>query len=180
MPLRKCPDCKHEVSKRAASCPNCGAPLAGKPKKQYGYRHVFLALVIFFLIYNFAGTDPERRLSRANEPVSPPAIPEIADAVRTDWKVLKAQLIADYSGMIVAVDQLNSSTAWVVVAPALTDADAVEIAESVGYYIRNVTSTWGKMEKPSVHTFRAGKHRAVARPRMDGGYRAELDVKDWR
>ena len=85
-----------------------------------------------------------------------------------------------FPGALIGYLTLNSSTAWVVVAPALTDADAVEIAESVGYYIRNVTSTWGKTEKPSVHTFRAGKHRAVARPRMDGGYHAELDVKDWR
>lgn len=29
MPLIPCPDCGREVSDRAPSCPNCGAPIAG-------------------------------------------------------------------------------------------------------------------------------------------------------
>ena len=29
--LRRCPDCMREVSKRAAACPHCGAPLTGQP-----------------------------------------------------------------------------------------------------------------------------------------------------
>jgi hypothetical protein len=28
--LVACPDCGHSVSRRAESCPNCGAPIAGK------------------------------------------------------------------------------------------------------------------------------------------------------
>lgn len=28
--LMTCPDCGHDVSRRAESCPNCGAPVAGK------------------------------------------------------------------------------------------------------------------------------------------------------
>ena len=33
MALKKCKDCGHEVSKKASSCPNCGAPLR-KPKRK--------------------------------------------------------------------------------------------------------------------------------------------------
>jgi len=29
MPLIKCPDCKHQVSTRAPTCPQCGCPIAG-------------------------------------------------------------------------------------------------------------------------------------------------------
>lgn len=34
MALILCPECGKQVSDKAASCPNCGAPISGPPKSQ--------------------------------------------------------------------------------------------------------------------------------------------------
>ncbi len=51
MSLVQCVECKKEISDRAKSCPNCGAPLA-KPKKKNTGTLIFILLAI--LVIGFA------------------------------------------------------------------------------------------------------------------------------
>lgn len=62
--LTKCKDCGHEVSKQAASCPNCGAPIR-KQSGNIGGGSVTLIGIVIFIIYVMAyepitGSRPSR------------------------------------------------------------------------------------------------------------------------
>jgi len=94
-----------------------------------------------------------------------------------DWKTVANNLIRDYRGKIISIEQLNSSTCWAVLAPWISNEQAVKIAENIGYYIRN--STGGiHGSTPSVHVFIRGKHIAVARPSR-GKYIGKIEIEDW-
>lgn len=99
------------------------------------------------------------------------------EAITQNWKTVANNLVIDYRGKIVSIEQLNSITCWAVLSPDLSNFECIETAENIGYYIRN--STGGiRGERPSVHVFRAGWHIAVARP--DGiKYIGELNIQDW-
>ena len=93
--------------------------------------------------------------------------------VSYDWKTLANNLIKDYQGKIVSIEQLNSTTCWA----DLSNAQAVKIAENIGYYIRN--STGGiHGETPSVHVFLRGEHVAVARP-SGVNYYGKIKIENW-
>ena len=94
-----------------------------------------------------------------------------------DWKTLADNLVGDCQGKIISIEQLNSSTCWAVLSPMISNYQAVELAESIGYYIRN--STGGiRGQKPSVHVFVSGKHIAIARP-YGMKYKGKLDIANW-
>lgn len=54
MALKKCKDCKHEISKKAKKCPNCGAP---QGPKQYSIGSLILLLIVGGVIYSAATGD---------------------------------------------------------------------------------------------------------------------------
>ncbi len=102
---------------------------------------------------------------------------QISDAYAQDWKTLSKNLMNDFKGKIISIEQLNSSTCWAVLSTYLSNLECVKLAENIGYYIRN--STGGiRGQKPSVHVFKGGKHIAIARP-SGMQYRGELDIKNW-
>jgi len=97
----------------------------------------------------------------------------------TDWRQLANNLVSEYKGRIVSIEQLTSSTCWVVVLGSTTGAEALEIANSVGIYIRNVTGGL-KGDRPTVRVFRNDKHLAVAKPSFSNYfYDVEIDMKNW-
>ncbi len=94
-----------------------------------------------------------------------------------DWKEVADNLVIDYRGKVVSIEQLNSSTCWAVLSPDLSVGEAVEVAENVGYYIRN--STGGiRGKRPSVHVFIGTKHVAVARP-SGLNYVGKISMENW-
>ena len=46
MALKKCKECGHEVSKKASSCPNCGAPLKKPKRKTSTFTWLVLILIV--------------------------------------------------------------------------------------------------------------------------------------
>ena len=94
-----------------------------------------------------------------------------------DWKAMANDLVKDYQGKIISIEQLNSSTCWAVLSFRVSNLKAVEIAENIGYYIRNTTGGI-KGEKPSVHVFVGGKRIAIARP-SGTKYSGTLKIEDW-
>jgi hypothetical protein len=102
---------------------------------------------------------------------------QILDVYAQDWKTLSKNLMIDYKGKIISIEQLNSTTCWAVLSSDLSNLECVKIAENIGFYIRN--STGGiNGETPSVHVFKGDKHIAVARP-SGMQYVGKLDIKNW-
>ena len=102
---------------------------------------------------------------------------QISNVYAQDWKKLSKNLIIDYKGKVISIEQLNSSTCWAVLSSNLSNLECVKIAENIGYYIRN--STGGvRGESPSVHVFKGGKHIALARP-SGMKYVGKLDIDNW-
>jgi len=94
-----------------------------------------------------------------------------------EWKAVADNLMADYRGKILSIEQLNHRTCWAVLSPTLSNQDCVEMAENIGFYIRNITGGI-RGERPSVHVFKSRKHIATARP--DGlNYLSKLSIEDW-
>jgi ribosomal protein L37E len=56
MSLKQCRECKHEVSKKAKTCPNCGVPKPAGPK-QYSFAKLLLVSVTVLFLY-LAFSDP--------------------------------------------------------------------------------------------------------------------------
>lgn len=64
MALVKCKECGHEVSKKAETCPNCGAPVKQKPT-QYGCGTlILLAFIVFIFIGVFSSNDSSNTQSK--------------------------------------------------------------------------------------------------------------------
>lgn len=101
------------------------------------------------------------------------------DAYAQDWSTVAKNLVRDYQGKIISIEELDSSTCWAILAPGLSNIECVKMAENIGYYIRNTTGgVHGKT--PSVHVFKGPqRHIAVARP-SGMQYIGELDIKIWR
>lgn len=94
-----------------------------------------------------------------------------------NWGKLAERLIIDYKGKILSIEQLNSTTCWVILSSDLSNFQAVKIAENIGYYITN--STGGRRgETPDVHVFIGGKHISIARP-SGFNYIGELKIENW-
>lgn len=94
-----------------------------------------------------------------------------------DWRTLGENLVLDYQGRIISVEQLNWRTCWIILSPDIIYSQAVKIAENIGYYIRNTTGGL-KGETPSVHVFINKKHIAVARP-QGNKYVGKIQIEDW-
>jgi hypothetical protein len=93
MPLTKCPACHKEISTQAASCPNCGHPLAksavNTPHNKVSFGR-FIVLVLFLvgvMIYWNSGN---------NQTTAPT---EHDDSCRADWQKCadNGQLVNHYS-----------------------------------------------------------------------------------
>ena len=70
MALVKCKECGLEVSKKAETCPNCGAPVKKKPT-QYGCGTlILLGFIVFIFIYVFS----------SNNSSNIPSKPKVSDA----------------------------------------------------------------------------------------------------
>lgn len=66
MALVKCKECGHEVSKKAETCPNCGAPVKKKPT-QYGCGTlILLGFIVFIFIGVFSSNDSTNTPSKPN------------------------------------------------------------------------------------------------------------------
>jgi len=90
-----------------------------------------------------------------------------------DWKSLAEDIIIEYQGKIVSIEQLNSSTCWAMLSPRMLNNQAVKVAENIGYYVKNVTG-----ETPSVHVFVNGKHIVIARP-SGRKYIGQIKIENW-
>ena len=102
---------------------------------------------------------------------------QISKVHAQNWKTLSQNLMVEYKGKIIAIEQLNSSTCWAVLSSSLSNLECIGIAENIGYYIRN--STGGiRGQKPSVHVFKDGKHIAIARPH-GMKYVGKLNIENW-
>lgn len=90
-----------------------------------------------------------------------------------DWKTIADNIIMDYKGKIISIEQLNSTTCWAVLSPRLSNYQAMEVAENIGYYIKNVIG-----KTPVVHVFVNGRHIAIARP-SGKKYIGKVKIQDW-
>jgi hypothetical protein len=79
MPLIKCPACQKEISTQAASCPNCGHPLAksaagkSQDKKRLGWFLVIFLFIIFVIssISSSNKTDTSDKTDNRNQSEEP-------------------------------------------------------------------------------------------------------------
>jgi len=131
------------------------------------------------IITNLEKSKPSSSLTNENKKLQ-----ESRPQSKIDWKILANNLIRDYHGKIISVEQINSSTCWVVLSSDISNYQAVKEAENIGYYIRNVSATMmGKKVwegvTPSVHVFKGRTHIAVAHPNLDHAYNGKLDIKNW-
>jgi len=98
MPLAKCSACGREVSTQAASCPNCGHPVAksggsefAMPKQVAGLLAILVVIgVVAFVIVGKQTSDPPTAQNPTTPPkpatqATPPKPPTQADLCRSDW-----------------------------------------------------------------------------------------------
>ena len=96
-----------------------------------------------------------------------------------NWKLIAENLVGGFEGKIVSIEQLTGSTCWVIVPDTTTNAEALEIANNVGIYIRNVTGGL-KGRRPTVRVFRDDKHLAVAKPSFSNYFfDVKLEIRNW-
>ena len=193
MAQTKCKECGYEVSKRTEKCHNCGNPLKYTHSRESGgVSGCFILLLIILCsfgycvlvsdptspIHNTSPTQPTENTSptQPTENTSPTQPTENTQA-SVDWKKIANDLVGTYPGDVIAIEQLNSSTCWAVLSSSQSNARAVEIAENIGFYVRNVTGVL-KGHKLSVHVFRDGQHIAVARP-SGNGFVGKLEFENW-
>jgi hypothetical protein len=83
MALIECPECHKQVSEKAASCPNCGAPVtavteitapaetaATPSSRKWQWRHsIFLGIIILFIVIGYVGVTHLREQSLPPMPV---------------------------------------------------------------------------------------------------------------
>jgi len=85
MALVKCHECKHEISKKAKACPNCGA----KPRRTSLFTWLVLIVFIFWCIGQIGGSNNGVG-SQGNSATAPTAIDRKAEALQKmqlefDW-----------------------------------------------------------------------------------------------
>lgn len=66
MALIDCKECGKEVSKKAESCPHCGAPLKKQPT-QYGCGTLILMLIVVFILIGVFLPDDRTPTQRAED-----------------------------------------------------------------------------------------------------------------
>ena len=94
-----------------------------------------------------------------------------------NWQAVEKGLLRDFGGKIVSIEKLDSATCWARIDGNISHVKAVDLAESIGYYIRNTTGGI-KGKTPSVHIFKGSRHIAVARP-SGVKYTGKLQVQEW-
>ena len=65
MALMKCNECGHEVSKKAKTCPSCGAPVK-VPPKEYGCGTLLLVLVVMIILLKACSSSESYRTSSSS------------------------------------------------------------------------------------------------------------------
>lgn len=80
-----------------------------------------------------------------------------------DWRAIGESLTSKYQGKILSILQINTKICRINLSPALSELEAVGIAENIGRDIKNSTAGIN-MATPSVQVFINGKLAAVARP----------------
>lgn len=68
--LKPCPDCNHEVSKKAKACPNCGRSLKSEPRGGCSTILIFLVLPLAFVSYCTTQMDESNNNSATPKSVS--------------------------------------------------------------------------------------------------------------
>lgn len=64
--LIKCRECGHEISKRAKTCPNCGAPNKPKPMSALrGLVYIFVGATIFLMLVSGQNTIDKAKIRQA-------------------------------------------------------------------------------------------------------------------
>jgi len=139
----------------------------GKRKSSAGTGCLFIValLIVGWLINEFS-------LKKKQESVKKPKA-SVVQKEEINWRSLADDIIIDYRGKIAKIRQLNSSTCWAVLSPKLSAIRAIEVAENIGYYVKNVTG-----KTPTVRVFLNGKHIAMARP-SGNKYKGKIDIQDW-
>ncbi|MDO8282262.1 MAG: hypothetical protein Q7U10_06510 [Thermodesulfovibrionia bacterium] len=79
-----------------------------------------------------------------------------------NWKAIADSLTSKYQGKIFSVLLINPKNCRINLSPALSELEAVEMAENIGRDIRNLTAGIN-IATPSVQVFINGKLTAVAR-----------------
>jgi hypothetical protein len=94
-----------------------------------------------------------------------------------NWNSISANLIAKFDGKILSINKLDSLTCYAILSSDISNDEAANIAEKIGYYILNATGG-KKGGSPPVHVFIDGKHIAVAQPSgMD--YIGKVSLQNW-
>lgn len=75
MALTKCKECGKEVSKKAESCPGCGAPVKGKSSGTSGIGCGGLIIILVFLFIAFSSLNDSPPASTSPPTVTAPADP---------------------------------------------------------------------------------------------------------
>jgi hypothetical protein len=154
MAIIACSECAHEVSNKAATCPNCGAPIAAaaphvKRRTKRGILSIFIALAVLCLIAATLWYLPSNQLnallgqfrSKAEHPAPAPAVPssaaihpvvaarsvphESGDAPRPVYQISAEQLFQAYSANAVATqNRIGNSRIRITGSVAEIDEDA--------------------------------------------------------
>lgn len=93
------------------------------------------------------------------------------------WKMLADNIVKDFQGKIISIEQLNSTACWAVLSPVFTRIQSAALAEIIGSYIRNFSGSSQEMT-PSIHVFVRGQHIAVARL-SDKSYVGKISIQHW-
>ena len=100
-----------------------------------------------------------------------------AQLLARDWKRMADDLMSQFKGRIISVDELNSMTCRVKLSPRISNEQAVKIAENIGTYIMKATRKERYAEVPNVYVCIGDKQIAtavVSRRQYEG----KLDIKE--
>jgi hypothetical protein len=144
--------------------------------------YIFFVFFIFIIVFEIGEEDnsPSTNSPSINSPsINSKDNVQQPQPDKVDWITLKKKLVLDYQGKIQSIEHLDSATCWAALNPQISNQQAVEIAENIGYYIRNATGGMNG-QTVSVHVFIGTTHIAVARPSIGGTkFTGKLDIKEW-
>ncbi|MEZ4846734.1 MAG: hypothetical protein R2877_07330 [Bdellovibrionota bacterium] len=64
MALKICKECKKEVSSKAKTCPNCGAPVP----QNVGYGTIIALIFVFYIVYLVASSENKPPVAKTKSP----------------------------------------------------------------------------------------------------------------